>query len=187
MGEPKALKLFRGKAMLDRMVGVMSQVAPVTLLGEGEITTAATDLPRLDDDSRFVGPLAGVASAFAQSGDFSEHSTLSKYSHWLIAACDQPLLGVQALRWLLDQSIPDAAAIVGETDGWVQPFPGLYQPGFQAILEAAPHDATISGLLAQPHVVRVPIPGSLTGFWSSANTPEELQRLERADEGARER
>lgn len=102
---------------------------------------------------------------------------------WLIAACDQPWITIDAVKWLLVQDVPDVAAVMPRDMDRVQPFPGIYRLDFLDIARAAGFDSGgsgvgISSLADDPRVANPRIPDALYRAWNSVNTPEDLALLD---------
>ncbi len=173
MGRPKQLIPWRGRTFVEHVVDALRPHAGrVVLLGDGPLPEPLGDLPRLPDPPALAGPLAGLLAALR----WAPHAC------WLVAACDQPLLRPEAVRWLLDQrDLGRWALLPRRGDEQIEPLPGLYEPQALALLEAQARRGVLSlqRLAGADRVAHLTIPAGLEPCWGSINTPDELAALER--------
>jgi len=166
MGRPKHLMELGGQGWAERVARVLSErVRQVALLGDGQIPAALSSLPVLPDVTARQGPLAGILAAMRWQPEAA----------WLIAGCDQPLISVAALNWLLGLRRPGVWAILPRRcgSGTVEPLLALYEPRARHLLERVSAPAELAGM---PGVVTPEIPEGLESSWEDADTPEEAAR-----------
>jgi molybdopterin-guanine dinucleotide biosynthesis protein A len=84
-------------------------------------------ITRLMDQSPGSGPLGALISA---------HRSRPQHA-WLVLACDWPLLGLEDLRYLLEQRHPESDATCYVHEGRRQPLCCLYEPKFLQKAEIA--------------------------------------------------
>jgi molybdopterin-guanine dinucleotide biosynthesis protein A len=171
-GRPKALATWRGSSLAECAAAALTAVAPeVVLLGGGPSPLSLSALRRLADAPGARGPLAGILGALGAHPDRA----------LLVAACDQPLLSVAALRWLVGLRRPGAIAVVARLGGaGIEPLPGLYEPAARPVLEAlARGGGSLQPLGDREDVLAPTPPAGLAAAWTSVDTPERLAELER--------
>ncbi len=173
MGRPKQLLTLGGKTFLERTVDALSPHAEqVVLLGDGPVPEACAHLPRLPDPPGLGGPLAGILGAMRWGPGAT----------WLMAGCDQPLVGADAIEWLLDQRAPGKWAVLPRLGAaGVEPLLAAYDARARVILEsiAAGGHLAPSDLAAHPRTISPSPVGPIARSWRNVNTPEELEALRR--------
>ncbi|MGB0588852.1 MAG: molybdenum cofactor guanylyltransferase [Myxococcota bacterium] len=156
MGHDKATLRVQGRALAEIAEDALRpHCAEVHRLGPDGIK----DVPHV------AGPLAGILAA----------QRYAPTAWWIILACDMPLIGPEAVGWLLEQRIDGAIAVLPQTpDGQVQPTCALYGPGSESLLStlSAPHQA-----VGELQVLSPVIPASLAPQWANVNDPEALKSL----------
>lgn len=188
MGAPKALLAWRGRTFIEHVVAALQAcvlVQEVWLLGDGPAPASLSALPRIADalptseaprsrvegsSGRRAGPLFGILAAVRARPDAT----------WVIAACDQPLIRPEAVKWLLAQRGKGVVAVLPRVSpSHVEPLLALYGPELLPRLESlaqSPHPSLQD--LADAPGVRTPAPpAALRACWQSVNTPEEMQAL----------
>ena len=134
-------------------------------------------VPRVEDAAGLAGPLAGILGAFRRYPAVS----------WLIVACDQPHLSVDALQWLLAKRDPATPAILPSlaNDGRVEPLLAYYDRRCASLLEtmAAGDSRRMNVLVKAPGVFTPQPPQHLRIAWSNINRPDELDRHRQALQG----
>ena len=175
MGTPKALLEWEGESFVERIAATLeSVVSEVTLLGSvAGLPDAVASLPVVVDRVGANGPLAGLLAAFSARAEVA----------WLVLTCDQPLLSMAALEWLIGERRADRIAVLPRLSARrVEPFPAIYEPACRAVLEELAGPGRSGSLqpvadLAQVHVVDVP--PALGGEFRGVNTPAEWAELVR--------
>lgn len=174
MGKPKHLLGSDGVTWLEQIDRILGEVVPASILvGAGELPAALAARTRIADAPGVEGPVAGLLAALE----------LRRDTAWLALACDQPLLTVEALRWILAQRDPSAVAILPRlTPERVEPFPALYEPGALAPLRelarATGPGRSLQRLTGMGRVLSPQVPPSLAGAFRGANTPGEARALD---------
>lgn len=167
MGGPKQMVRVGNSYLIDFVLEPLRSVGAPALIGAGPVPDHLADLERIADAGGGAGPLVGVLGALRSDPG----------SSWLIAACDQPWLNVEALDWLIAQRTQAAAATMPRDASHVQPFPGIYEPGFKHRAEQHGDGVAISDLADDGSVVSPRIPTALQQAWASVNRLEDLQPL----------
>jgi molybdopterin-guanine dinucleotide biosynthesis protein A len=174
MGSDKAAREFSGQSLLDRAVSLVSEVVDETCVSarEQQRNLAGREHYRLIPDSLpFAGPAAGILSAHCAD----------RGAAWLVLACDMPMVTAHMLRRLVAERDASAAATAWIAEGREQPEPlcAVYEPAtLAAFLEKAQAGeclSPLSWLNTQP--VKL-LAGAVEDSLSSANTPEELERMQ---------
>lgn len=170
MGRPKQLLDWQGRGILERTVDVLGERAErVVLLGDGAVARSAETLPCLPDPPDLAGPLAGLLGALRWAPDAT----------WIITACDQPLVDVEALDWLLDRRAPGVWAVLPSGEKGPEPLLALYDARCRTLLESM----AASGVLAprevagHPRVSSPRLPEERRRAWQGVNTPAEYDAL----------
>lgn len=179
MGRPKAVCRVGGRTLAEIAAAALAPHVEATfLLGAGPVAAPLSALPRLADPAGVAGPLAGLLAAFGARPE----------STWLVAACDQPNLGPEAIGWLLAQRAPGRAAVLARRSrSGVEPFPGLFTPSAVPLLLAVcAGNRSVQGLAARPEVATPWLPPALRPAWRNVNTPGELARADRGTTGGRD-
>ena len=170
MGRPKHLIEEDGRTWLETAVARLEEVVEqVVLAGSGSVPEALSLLPRLPDVPGLAGPMAGILAVMRWQPDVS----------WLVMACDQPDIHIDALQWLLARRAPGTWAVLPDLEGQghLEPLLALYDSRCRNYLEtiAAAGELRLS-MLAGRHGIRTPQPPPvLHGAWRNVNTPGELK------------
>ena len=175
MGTPKHLLSEDGHLWIERTVAILARLTgQVVIAGHGALPGSLLRVPRVDDAAGLAGPLAGILGAFRRYPAVS----------WLIAACDQPHLRVEALQWLLSERHPETLAILPAlaADGRVEPLLAYYDHRCATVLEAMAAQGIhrLNALKEVPGVVSPPPPPHLRDAWCNINRPDELERHRQA-------
>ena len=113
MGRPKAWLPWRGKPLLDHMVGTLSGiVGEVVAVAAAEMELPSTEARIITDPHPGLGPLAGIGAGLAQI-----HSDLA-----FVTATDSPLLTPSYINHLLSEGKTVAPRI----DGVIQTLSAVY-------------------------------------------------------------
>ncbi len=176
MGRPKQLLRYQGRTLAEIAAAALApHVGEVLLLGSGEVAPPLIHLRRLPDPPGVSGPLAGLLAGHRWAPEAA----------WLVAACDLPRLGGEAVAWLRGARQPGRWAVVPSHGGGVEPLLACYEPQAAARFEGE----AAAGRLAPRAIARHPKaatptpPTALAAAWTNVNTPEALAALEE-DEAA---
>jgi molybdopterin-guanine dinucleotide biosynthesis protein A len=171
MGRPKHLLKHRGRSFVESVDAALSErVADRVLLGSGSVPNTLSALDWIPDPPGVTGPIAGLLAALRWAPGTA----------WIVAACDQPLVTVSALDWLVAQRRPGRWAVLPRPPGRpVEPFLAVYEPQALPLLERlAGQDPPAPRLLAEHPKVLCPEPhDEIAECWRSVNTPEEFEAL----------
>jgi molybdopterin-guanine dinucleotide biosynthesis protein MobB len=165
MGSPKQLIRSNGKTWAELATEtLLARVKEVYLLGAGEVSEALATLPRLPDAPGISGPWAGMLAAMRWAPEAS----------WLFAACDMPLMSVQAIGWLLDQRAPGRWAVIPRRSdtGQLEPLFAWYD---SRLAESSFAATCPIELASNPKAFTPTIPESLEVAWTNINFPNELE------------
>lgn len=173
MQQPKQLIEWNGRSWLEHIHQVLSTVAErVLLVGDGPLPNSFQNHSRIPDVEAVQGPLAGILAALRWRPDAS----------WLISACDQPLMGIEAIRWLVDERRPGCWAIMPRIPGSsdVEPLLAIYDGRIRSLYEKQIVVGDFCPLtpLATDRVARPVIPAEFASAWTNVNTPRDLQRIQ---------
>jgi molybdopterin-guanine dinucleotide biosynthesis protein A len=121
---------------------------------------------RWDEPDRPRHPAAGVAHALRRAG-----------GPVLVCAADMPFVTAAACRALTDAAAhaSEAAAVVAEAEGWLQPTFAVYRPAALPVLRE-PGRAQLTRLVEALAPSLVPLPAAQM---RSVDTPEALAAAER--------
>jgi molybdopterin-guanine dinucleotide biosynthesis protein A len=125
-GEDKALALYNGKRLIDRAKDLLEDVGlkPVVVTRR-EVDYSFLRCPVLRDRIPEKGPLGGIYTAMSAF----------KCTSFLVVTCDMPALTPSILSGLLkNHESRFLITAYSTTDGMIQPFPAIYEPGLSGIL-----------------------------------------------------
>jgi len=172
MGTPKHLlqHVRSGTTWLEHSLNVLGEVTDrLVIVGEGEVPAALSNYERLFDVAGVKGPLAGILAVMRWA----------PMSRVLVAACDLPLISVEAARWLVASHSPGLLAVMPRLDdhSGVEPLFAYYTPGARPLLEELAHRHDFSpGHLAHHAAVATPVPPpELASAWTNINTQADLE------------
>ncbi len=170
MGAPKHLIMQDGLSWVERTVAVLGQVVErVVVAGGGELPLSLTTVPRVADVSGLAGPLAGILAVLRAYPQVS----------WLVVACDQPDMQIEALHWLLRCRQPGVLAVMPDIAGTgrVEPLLAYYDLAMRPVLEemAASGHRRMNRLQSVAGVISPSPPAHLHASWRNINTPGELE------------
>lgn len=172
MGRDKALIERDGETWLGRVVReALAVPALVLVVGRPRPAGFASDgVVFLLDERPGQGPLGGLVTALHEAG-----------GDVAAVACDMPLLDRAALCWLLDAAAahPEAAAVVAEQEGRVEPLFAVYRQSALPEAEArlARGERALWRLVEALVSVRLPVPAELAARLANVNEPGDLARL----------
>jgi len=171
MGWPKQLLSIGGKSFLQRVVEPLEPFAErLVLVGEGALPESCEHLPRLPDAPGLDGPVAGILAAMRWHPGAT----------WIVAACDQPTIRPEAVRWLLDQRTPGKWAILPRvSDAGQEPLLAVYDARARKLLEALAAGGCLapSALAEHPRTHDPAPPPELRSSWRNVNTRGDLEKL----------
>lgn len=173
MGRPKQLLTHGRRSLAEISAAALApHVGEVLLLGSGEVAPPLASLRRLLDPPGVVGPLAGLLAAHRWAPDAA----------WLVAACDLPRVGPEAVAWLMGARRPGRWAVVPGHGVGVEPLLAVYEPQALEWLEgeAAAGRLAPRAIADHPKVSIPTPPDALAGAWTNVNTPEALAALKGA-------
>jgi molybdenum cofactor guanylyltransferase len=174
MGTAKQNLVRAGSTFAERIVAALTPCTQgVVVLGMGAVPSGLATRTRLADDARASGPLAGLLAALAWRPEVA----------WLLVGCDQPLISVEAVAWLVAQRSRDHVAVLPRLAGdRVEPLLAIYEPAALPLLLAlaASGRHSLQPLAASASVVSPQPPTHLRECWSNVNTPAELRNLDPA-------
>jgi molybdopterin-guanine dinucleotide biosynthesis protein MobB len=170
MDRPKHLLEYRGQTFLERAVAAVApHVSEVVLLGDGDAPAALAAKRRLPDPPGLDGPLAGLLGALRWAPTAA----------WVVVRCDVPLLGGDAVGWLLSCRRPGVRVVLPhDAAGRPEPLFAVWEPQARPLLErialAGGGPAAVAG---EPGVATPPIPEALAPMLRIVNTPEGLASI----------
>ncbi len=172
MGTPKHLLEKNGRTWLERTVEQVRQVAgEVVIAGAGELPESVSDSIRLHDVPDAQGPMAGLLAAMRWAPEAT----------WLVAACDQPDVSADALRWLLASRSPGVWATLPRVraDGPPEPLLAHYDFRSHAVLEraAARGDFGLVKIAQCGKAISPEVPASIADAWRDVDTAAELAEM----------
>jgi molybdopterin-guanine dinucleotide biosynthesis protein MobB len=169
-GRPKHVLEYRGRTFMEHAVAAVApHVAEVVLLGGAEVPPALAALRRLPDPPGLDGPLSGLLAALRWAPT----------AVWVVVPCDVPLLGADAVGWLLSCRRPGVRIVLPhDAAGRPEPLFAVWEPQARPLLErialAGGGPAAVAG---EPGVATPPIPEALAPMLRNVNTPEELASI----------
>ncbi|TAF51129.1 MAG: molybdenum cofactor guanylyltransferase [Oscillatoriales cyanobacterium] len=202
MGRDKALAVWHGEPLLQRVYGVARSLTPRSIiLSAWNDRYAHLELPGCEfwvDHSPGSGPLVALAQVFAACESRSQpipSAPSGQQTHpiqqpaWvLLLACDLPSLNHDRVAQLCDRVThcdDRTIAIVPRTDDTWEPLCALYRRTAQPQLEAFIHTGGrsfqrwLNQLAAVPQAIEaVAIAPDDRAWLHNCNTPADLERLE---------
>lgn len=168
MGQPKHLLTKHGKTWLQSTVERLNLVCSTVLVAGMGLLPEGSSLDRLVDPPGLQGPMAGIQAALSWN----------PWASWLITACDQPDMEIDALQWLLDQRQPGTWGVLPtmQANGPVEPLLAYYDGRLLSSLEemAAMGRVRPSELSNHPKTVVLEPPAPLKRAWRNVNSPEDI-------------
>ncbi|MDD2464639.1 MAG: molybdenum cofactor guanylyltransferase [Desulfobulbus sp.] len=174
MGTPKHLILQDGQTWVERTVTLLQQMlGRVVVAGAGELPPSLQGLTQVPDAANIGGPLAGILSALRAFPQVS----------FLVVACDQPDMRIEAVQWLLGCREPGVLAVMPAIAGTgrVEPLLAYYDRAILPVLEemAAGGHRRMNRLQSVPGVKTPTPPSHLHDSWHNINTPDDLVKSSR--------
>jgi molybdopterin-guanine dinucleotide biosynthesis protein MobB len=166
LGRAKQELRQHGRSLVERHAELLAAAgAEVALLGRA---VAGSDLPVLPDVPGLEGPLAGLLAAVRWDPG----------ACWLLASCDLPALGPEAVGWLLEQRAPGRWVVMPVVGERPQPLLAIYEPPAAALLEelARRRGMGPAGLAGHQRVALPRPPAELAASWEDVDTVEQLER-----------
>ncbi len=168
MGTDKSVLHYHDKPQRDVMIELLENICHRTHLScrpeqAGELVYTHDVLP---DTFLGLGPMGAILSALRHQPD----------SAWLVVACDLPLLGEEALRYLVKHRDPSAMATAYRSpeSGFPEPLVAIWEPkSYPVLLQflAQGYSCPRKALINSPvHIIDAPNPDWLM----NVNTPEEV-------------
>lgn len=152
MGQSKALLNYKGKPLLDHMIGLLEQLDLSDVYVSGDIT----DYNCIVDEHKYAGPARAIHNVLLKIGS---------YDGVLFIPVDMPFLQPELLRILLE--VPQGACF----DNYPLP---LYIT--KNSIDINPADS-VKELLQNADVLSVELPQDLESCMANTNTPEEWGKL----------
>jgi molybdenum cofactor guanylyltransferase len=171
MGKPKhEVRLSDGTTFLKRVqAAVQPLCSQIVLLGDHEFTTS-DEFIIVKDLRPGLGPMAGLESLLKSGLD----------SHYLIVACDMPLLTPGVCRMLIHDTA--RVSIFESTEiGKYLPFPGIYRSELAEAVSRSldeEHRSLQHLFRSLPGINLLHLTPELEQSVRSFNTPESIQELE---------
>jgi len=170
MGAPKAgTKLATGRTIFDYVHSCAGELKiPCLVVGhaEGIELDAYPELQVIPDEIQERGPVGALLGLFRSN---TAH-------HYLIVACDQPLLSPELLRRLLIEIDERPNVFVNPTSTDLSPIPGLYPATMLATVEQLLQQprASLRELLARSDARTIILSQEDWVQLRSANTPQDV-------------
>jgi molybdopterin-guanine dinucleotide biosynthesis protein A len=171
MGQPKhEVRLSDGTTFLERVQAAIRPLcSQIALLGDHEYS-ASDEFIIIKDLRPGLGPMAGLESLLKSNLD----------SHYLIVACDMPLLTPDICRLLIHDSA--SVSIFESTEiGKYLPFPGIYRTELAPLVSRSLDEdrRSLQQLFRSlPDIHVLPLTPELEQSVRSFNTPESIHELE---------
>ena len=170
MGTPKHLLQADGQTWVERTTALLRQTTcRVVLAGNGHVPASLAGQVQLADAPDVAGPMAGMLAAMRWA----------PRANWLMAACDLPLLSVDALEWLLAARRPGTWALLPRLDRspGVEPLLAYYDFRARRLLEGVARRGSRrpADIIDNETVFCPPVPQALAGAWRNINTRDQLQ------------
>ncbi len=169
MGQDKAQLEFRGKTLLENTIEAVEACQLPITLSIAHDDQRDYSHPTLRDAEGGQGPLAALAQAFTEKPE----------THWLVLACDLPLLDSSTLSHLLSEADPSVivTSYASRHDGRPEPLCSLYSPAAaEPLRNALAEDRRCLRHFIEsltPQLLPLPSPLAL----DNANRPEHLTEL----------
>lgn len=170
MGSTKAFaELPAGESLLGRSLKLLLELRlPIVLVGQPVGTGVLADgLSVIPDPIPDRGPMGGLMGLLS--------SGLA--SHYLVLACDQPMLTPALLSGLVLEL--DERPVVFSTEDSVFPLPGLYPASLLPLVESSLSGkrSSLKFLLESANARLIALPPDALSALRGANTPQELREI----------
>lgn len=172
MGAAKDLLAWHGKSQRYFMADLLHLICDDVFVScrQDQLPTFDRDYQALADTFLNMGPFGGILSALHAQRDKA----------WLSVACDLPLLGIDSLRFLMDNRRPEKMATTykNPVDGLPEPLVTIWEPkSYPILLSALNTGSTSLRQVLMNHdtcLLSPPYPDALKNI----NTPEEAIQAE---------
>jgi molybdopterin-guanine dinucleotide biosynthesis protein A len=174
MGTPKAgLRLASGRTIFDHVYGCVRELSlPCVVVGHADGIELHTypGLLVIPDEITERGPVGALLGLLKSN----------VAHHYLVLACDQPLLSPKLLSRLLTVIDERPNVFSNQEAATISPLPGLYPAGLLPIVETLLQQprASLRELLAQADVRPIILDKEDWKLLRSANTAQDLVDIE---------
>jgi len=169
MGKPKHEIIDNGGSWLQGIVKTLSPVVEkVVVVGAGNVQKELFEYTRLMDAPLVEGPMSGVLAAMRWA----------PYASWVVAACDQPYISVDAVKWLLSHRVPGVWGIMPKIEKapGIETMSAYYDFRIRQIIEklVAENKFGLNKIAENSKIISPIIPKKFEGTWRNINSPSEL-------------
>ena len=169
-GDKLRLRDATGRLLILRWFDRLGRTDPPLLVlpPGGAVPDELADWPRVHDTTAGDGPLRGVETALASTGD-----------EWvMVVAVDTPGVGREQLDWLADRRAADPAARLwmARRGDAVEPLPMLIHRAMRSAVgrRLAESRRSLHGLVDEPHARAADTPHWPAAVWRNLNRPADL-------------
>ncbi|WP_073098292.1 molybdenum cofactor guanylyltransferase [Leeuwenhoekiella marinoflava] len=168
MGSEKGLVKFQEKQFIHHIINVLKKITNFVFLVTENQEYLSFELELLKDNYKGKGPLGGIQTAL--------NHTLNKKA--LILSCDIPLITVDALNTLLQNTKSDAEISFATADENWHPLVGIYAKSLLPVMENDIENDRLKliDFIKKHRYQEIEIADSKS--LTNINSPEELKQLE---------
>ncbi len=173
MGLPKAgLKLVSGHTMFEHAYSIAHELElPCIVVGHahGIELNSYPDLRVIPDKIPGCGPVGALLGLLKSN----------EATHYLVIACDQPLLSSTIIVKLLAESDERPTVFMNSSEGRIAPLPGLYPASLLPLVKQLLRQsrASLRELLAKSEARTIAIAGEDCVRLRSANGPQDVVEI----------
>lgn len=168
MGKPKHKIIENGESWLQRIIKNLEPVVQkIVIVGAGKIQKELIEYTRLPDAPFIEGPMSGILAAMRWA----------PYASWVVAACDQPDISVDAMKWLLSHRSPGVWGIMPKIEKapGIETMPAYYDFRSHHIIEklAAGGKFGLNKIAESSKIISPVIPNNFVSAWRNINSQSE--------------
>ncbi len=175
MGYDKGLAEIDGRKIIERVYGVLKQVADQVIIISNNDAYHYMGLPVFGDIYKEKGPLSGIYTGLAHSG--TERN--------LVVACDMPFVSVELLKNILDRS-EDYDIVVPTVNNDMEPLCGFYRKEINGKLKELieQHRLPVHIAVKNFNMLEFTVTDKEmldAGVFTNINKPEDLEKITNPD------
>ena len=166
MGTDKGFLKLNGKLFIEHIIEVLNPLVSEVIIVSNNLNYDKFEAKRVNDLIEDAGPLAGIYSGLSAS----------KTEKNLVLSCDIPLINIEVLTLLVEQTDEVSEIIQIESNGKTMPLIALYNKKCEKVFESLLNqgERRLRFAVSQCKVKNLKLNTELENYVSNVNTPEQL-------------